>query len=110
MRAMRVEVVAEPVLRFNDPARAHEDGTVWVRGRAGRPIAILEDVDNAQEGSENRGRRATAVGLWQPRQGSIPVNHLTRIGKVLRWQYVSADVEGRGLLLVGHRSASSWRS
>jgi hypothetical protein len=37
-----VEIVGEPVLRYDDPARADEDGTVWLWGRTGRPIAIME--------------------------------------------------------------------
>ena len=31
-----------PVLRYNDPARRFEDGTVWVFGQRGRPLAVLK--------------------------------------------------------------------
>jgi hypothetical protein len=32
---------AKPVLRFNDPSRAFQDGTVWVWGEKGRPQGLL---------------------------------------------------------------------
>jgi hypothetical protein len=37
----REERMAEPVYRFNDPARVFSDGTVWAWGRSGRPVALL---------------------------------------------------------------------
>jgi hypothetical protein len=37
-----MERVPQPILRFSDVARDHEDGTLWIWGRTGRPIAILE--------------------------------------------------------------------
>jgi hypothetical protein len=37
-----VELIPEPMTRFDDAARADEDGTVWMWGRAGRPIAVME--------------------------------------------------------------------
>jgi hypothetical protein len=41
-----VERVPEPILRFSDVAREHEDGTVWIWGRTGRPTAIVELYKN----------------------------------------------------------------
>ena len=37
----KLERVAEPVYRFDDPARRFADGTVWAWGRSGRPAALL---------------------------------------------------------------------
>ena len=37
----RVELVKEPVYRWDDPARSFSDGSVWVYGNAGRPAALL---------------------------------------------------------------------
>lgn len=37
-----VRLVAEPVLRFTDPVRLHDDGTLWVWGTEGRPRAFSE--------------------------------------------------------------------
>ncbi len=34
--------VPDPILRFSDAAREHEDGTLWTWGRTGRPILIME--------------------------------------------------------------------
>jgi hypothetical protein len=35
------EVIADPLFRFNDPARRVLDGTVWGFGKTGRPAALL---------------------------------------------------------------------
>jgi hypothetical protein len=37
-----IERVADPVLRFEEPTRANEKGSVWVWGATGRPAATLE--------------------------------------------------------------------
>ena len=37
----RVELVQEPLLRYSDPARETSDGSLWVWGRKGRPVALL---------------------------------------------------------------------
>ncbi|MDR3635805.1 MAG: hypothetical protein P4L84_18530 [Isosphaeraceae bacterium] len=37
----KVELVDEPVYRWDDPARRFGDGTVWVYGTSGRPTALL---------------------------------------------------------------------
>jgi hypothetical protein len=36
-----LERLPEPVYRFDDPARQHSDGTVWLWCRSGRPAALL---------------------------------------------------------------------
>ena len=36
-----LERLAEPVFRFDDPARQYSDGTVWLWCRSGRPAALL---------------------------------------------------------------------
>jgi hypothetical protein len=37
----RMELVQNPLLRFNDAARSFPDGTLWAWGRVGRPAALL---------------------------------------------------------------------
>ena len=39
--ARQVEMIPEPLFRFNDPARDFSDGSIWGYGRKGRPIALL---------------------------------------------------------------------
>jgi hypothetical protein len=49
----REERLAEPVYRFNDPARVFSDGTVWAWGRPGRPVALLTlATQRAPDGSD----------------------------------------------------------
>ena len=38
---VKLERLAEPVYRFDDPARQYSDGTVWAWGPSGRPAALL---------------------------------------------------------------------
>jgi hypothetical protein len=47
----RVELMPEPLHRWNDPTRDFSDGAVWVWGREGRPLAAL-----AMELYPDRGR------------------------------------------------------
>ena len=35
-----VKIVDKPILRFDDPARAFYDGTLWAYGTSGRPVAL----------------------------------------------------------------------
>jgi hypothetical protein len=37
-----IPILQQPVLRFNDPARNHQDGTLWLFGGEGRPAAAVE--------------------------------------------------------------------
>ena len=37
----RAELVAEPIYRFDDPARTFGDGSIWVYGQVGRPAALF---------------------------------------------------------------------
>jgi hypothetical protein len=37
----RAERIAEPIYRFDDPARSFSDGTLWAFGKSGRPAALL---------------------------------------------------------------------
>ena len=39
---VRVDAIEKPLLRFGDPARANEDGTLWAWGSSGRPLAMME--------------------------------------------------------------------
>jgi len=36
-----VEMIREPLFRFNDPARDFSDGSIWGFGTRGRPVALL---------------------------------------------------------------------
>ena len=38
----KIAIVEQPLLRHNDPARAHDKGTLWAWGTSGRPIAFAE--------------------------------------------------------------------
>lgn len=44
-----VEIVEKPLLHFNDQVRRHLDGTFWVWGRTGRPVATGEIWSNHPE-------------------------------------------------------------
>src|SRR5271154_3171898 len=37
----KLERLAEPIYRFDDPARQFSDGSVWAWGRSGRPAGLL---------------------------------------------------------------------
>jgi hypothetical protein len=37
-----VELIEQPLLIFGDPARLHENGTLWAFGKPGRPVAFVE--------------------------------------------------------------------
>jgi len=37
----KLDRLAEPLYRYDDPARRYSDGTVWAWGRSGRPAALL---------------------------------------------------------------------
>jgi hypothetical protein len=37
----KLERLAEPIYRFDDPARQYSDGTVWAWCQSGRPVALL---------------------------------------------------------------------
>src|SRR5258708_35367760 len=36
-----LKMVAEPVLRFSDPAREFSDAAIWALGDRGRPVALM---------------------------------------------------------------------
>ena len=36
-----VELIADPIYRYSDPAREFDDGTIWAFGNKGRPAAIV---------------------------------------------------------------------
>jgi hypothetical protein len=81
---VELERVAEPVYRFDDPARHNLDGTVWAWGRSGRPAALLTVAKyRAPDGSFGwlgeftsvaPGPLAAAVegvGVWQPASAGL---------------------------------------
>jgi hypothetical protein len=75
----KMERLAEPIYRFDDPARQYSDGTVWAWGRSGRPVALLT---LSRDRSPDEGLRWIAemtslapgpisatvagIGSWQP--------------------------------------------
>ena len=61
----KLERLAEPVYRFDDPARQYSDGTVWAWGRSGRPAALLTlSKDRAPARAYTVDRRADVAGPW----------------------------------------------
>ena len=42
-----IERVENPVLRYTEPVRGPTQGTVWLWGREGRPVAVLEMIREA---------------------------------------------------------------
>jgi hypothetical protein len=48
------ELIAEPLLRYNDSARSVRVGTLWAWGRLGRPVAALEVEDYPKRPTESR--------------------------------------------------------
>ena len=50
----KLERLAEPVYRFDDPARRFSDGTVWAWCRSGRPTAVLTLSKNRSPEGEVR--------------------------------------------------------
>jgi hypothetical protein len=81
------ELIAEPIYRFDDPARLFSDGTLWAFGKAGRPDALvclsLEKNDRGQLKwiheliSLSSGpvaassRHASGAWLWNPKDPGI---------------------------------------
>jgi hypothetical protein len=81
---LRLDRVAEPVYRFDDPARQNLDGTVWAWGRSGRPAALLTLAKyRAPDGSFGWLGELTSlapgplsaavggIGVWQPASAGI---------------------------------------
>jgi hypothetical protein len=75
-----VERVPQPVLRFDDPTRANDSGTIWLWGATGRPLAHLElyrgatgdwvYVLNNLSGPSLRAERENAL-WWTPREATL---------------------------------------
>ena len=42
-----IERIENPVLRYTEPVRGPTQGTVWLWGRKGRPVAVLEMIREA---------------------------------------------------------------
>lgn len=40
-REHELSLIADPILRFSDPARTFSDGTIWAWGEKGRPAALI---------------------------------------------------------------------
>jgi hypothetical protein len=78
------ERLAEPIYRFDDPARLFSDGSVWAWGRSGRPAALLT---LAKE-------RAPAGGYqWLAELTSLaPTPISASVPEIGTWQPASAGV------------------
>jgi hypothetical protein len=81
-----VDRVAQPALRFEDPTRANDQGTLWVWGLSGRPVAVLELYRNTSRdwiyvlnrltGGPLTARRGDAL-WWEPREATVRFSALT---------------------------------
>jgi hypothetical protein len=80
----RLERLAEPIYRFDDPARQFSDGTVWAWGRSGRPAALLTLAKHrATSGGyewlseltslapDRISATVPAIGSWQPSAAGV---------------------------------------
>jgi hypothetical protein len=80
----KLERLAEPVYRFDDPARRFSDGTVWAWCRSGRPTAVLTLSKNRSPEGEVRwlgeltslapgpiSATVQGIGTWQPSSAGI---------------------------------------
>jgi hypothetical protein len=83
---VRFERLAEPVYRFDDPARQFSDGTVWLWSSSGRPVSLLT---LSKDRSPDAGLRWIAeltslasgpisatvegIGTWQPSSAGVVV-------------------------------------
>lgn len=76
-----ITLIEQPVLRFGEPTRGNEDGSLWVWGKKGRPLVMAELYRNA--GNKVRWVHAitqtstelvvaeTESGRWAPRQSQL---------------------------------------
>jgi hypothetical protein len=85
----KLERLAEPIYRFDDPARRFFDGTVWAWGRSGRPAALLTLAK----------QRATTGGyLWLAELTSLAPGPISAtVPEIGAWQPASAGVVMRDL-------------
>ncbi|MBC8115096.1 MAG: hypothetical protein H7062_12000, partial [Candidatus Saccharimonas sp.] len=76
-----IERIANPVLRFTAPLLGGHHGTVWVWGKRGRPVAVLEMFRDADVTSWNQAFHATtddsikltmpAGKTWTPKSSNL---------------------------------------
>lgn len=83
------ELVKQPVFRFGDPTREHGQGTLWVWGSSGRPVAAVECfqwtsepgrwtlVMNNLSGGRIRGQR-TGRAWWRENQSAVETKPLPK--------------------------------
>lgn len=72
-----IELIETPLLRFGEPTRGNEKGSVWAWGRVGRPLVISELYHNTGDeeswvqvltlASTELVTAKTPVGRWAPR-------------------------------------------
>ena len=66
----KLERLAEPIYRFDDPARRFSDGTVWAWGRSGRPAAAVDPGKRTlARGRHPLAHRADLAGARAARRG-----------------------------------------
>ena len=54
-----LERVAHPVMRFGAPLFGNHHGTLWIWGKRGRPVAVLEFCQQGQDGCWHHGCHST---------------------------------------------------
>ncbi len=81
-----LHMVAEPVLRFSDPAREFSDATIWALGERGRPVALMsmERYENQNKWwcelvalSPNKFTVVTPGWKWSPQKPSLELQPFT---------------------------------
>ena len=77
-----IELIDRPLLSYADPARVNSNGTLWVWGTSGRPVAFLELFQGAERDApwvhavtQTSGQHVVltipGVGRWQPPQTQL---------------------------------------
>jgi hypothetical protein len=90
----RAQLIAGPIVRFDDPARSFSDGTIWAFGRSGRPAALF--CLSLEKDSQGRlkwiheltsiasgpvaasSRHASGPWTWNPKQAGIVMQPLAK--------------------------------
>jgi hypothetical protein len=76
-----VALIDQPLLKYTDPVRANDQGTVWAWGREGRPLAVVEVFKPGSESKWVHAATLTSTDLivatvspqliWSPQTTSI---------------------------------------
>lgn len=87
-----IELIETPLLRFGEPTRGDEGGSLWAWGRSGRPLVISEiyhrsgDEDSWFQTltltSTELVTATTAVGRWTPQRAPLKMTQLEEVPPV----------------------------